>query len=85
VVRDTGPGIAEEHRASVFEKFRQLDSSETREYEGTGLGLAITRELVHVLGGAIELVSEPDRGAVFRVELPVAPPARETSASIRTG
>jgi signal transduction histidine kinase len=85
IVRDTGPGIAEEHRGTIFDKFRQLDSSETREYEGTGLGLAITRELVHVLGGSIEVVSEPTYGAVFHVDLPTAPQSGKTRASIRAG
>jgi two-component system, NarL family, sensor histidine kinase BarA len=69
-VADTGPGIAAEHRETIFEKFRQLDASRTREYEGTGLGLAITKELVHMLRGSIRIESEPGEGARFVVELP---------------
>jgi len=71
-VRDTGPGIEKEHRAEIFEKFRQLDASRTREYEGTGLGLAITKELVQMLRGTIGVESEPGEGALFVVELPVS-------------
>jgi len=71
-VQDTGPGIAPSEHESVFEKFRQLDASETREYEGTGLGLAITRELLVMLGGSIELESEVGQGAKFTVTLPLA-------------
>lgn len=73
-VTDTGPGIAPEHREQIFEKFRQLDSSVTREHSGTGLGLAITRELTVMLGGEIRLDSELGRGSSFIVELPVESP-----------
>jgi two-component system sensor histidine kinase BarA len=81
-VVDSGPGIAKDKQESIFEKFRQLDSSRTREHEGTGLGLAITRELVQMLSGRIELQSEEGAGATFRVFLPtvVQPPANATSA-----
>ncbi len=70
-VQDTGPGIPEEQREAIFEQFRQLDSSKTREHEGTGLGLTITRELVQVLGGAIRLESEVGLGSAFIIDLPV--------------
>jgi len=70
-VCDTGPGIAPDKASMIFEKFRQLDSSKTREYEGTGLGLAITKELVQVLGGRISLGSQVGRGSTFKVRLPV--------------
>ncbi|HNQ24084.1 MAG TPA: HAMP domain-containing sensor histidine kinase [Phycisphaerae bacterium] len=73
-VSDTGPGIPPEQQQAIFEKFHQLDSSRTREYEGTGLGLAITRELAHMLGGRIELESTPGQGATFIVYLPVLTP-----------
>ncbi|MCH8967261.1 MAG: HAMP domain-containing protein, partial [Planctomycetes bacterium] len=70
-VQDSGPGIPKEEHEVVFQKFRQLDASQTREHAGTGLGLAITRELVHTLGGTISLQSEPGHGATFIVTLPV--------------
>ncbi len=74
-VADTGPGIPEEQQAKIFEKFRQLDSSVTRQHSGTGLGLAITRELSTMLGGSVSVSSTPDEGSTFTVILPVqAPP-----------
>ena len=73
-VRDTGPGIPEDQQKLIFEVFRQLDASKTREHEGTGLGLAITKELVCMLGGAIRLESEVGKGSAFFVELPTHVP-----------
>lgn len=69
-VRDSGPGIPPDKQEVIFEKFMQIDSSRTREYEGTGLGLAITRNLATMLGGRIHLESEPGHGATFVVRLP---------------
>ncbi len=73
-VRDTGPGIAPEHQQLIFEKFRQIDQSATREHHGTGLGLAIAKELTHLLGGEIGVESTPGHGANFWVKLPTAAP-----------
>ena len=70
-VIDTGPGISPEHQEEIFEKFRQLDASVTREYSGTGLGLAISRELAGMLKAQIELVSSPGKGANFSLIIPV--------------
>ena len=74
IVADTGPGIDESLQEVIFEKFRQLDASQTREYEGTGLGLAITQELVHVLGGTITLVASDGLGATFLINLSLETP-----------
>ncbi len=74
VVADTGPGIPRELQAVVFEKFRQIDSSVTREHDGTGLGLPISRELTHMLGGTIQLESEVGKGTTFTVILPMECP-----------
>ena len=71
-VTDTGPGISSENRAIIFEKFRQIDQSATREHHGTGLGLAIARELTRLLGGDIGVESRPGAGATFWVLLPIA-------------
>ncbi|MFH1748924.1 MAG: ATP-binding protein [Planctomycetota bacterium] len=68
-VSDTGPGIAPEHHETIFEKFRQIDQSATREHHGTGLGLAISRELTQLLGGEIGVESELGRGTTFWVRL----------------
>ena len=70
-VGDTGIGIAQEHVATVFEPFRQVDSSIRRRHEGTGLGLAITKRLVELHGGTITLDSELSVGTNVRVRLPV--------------
>jgi CheY-like chemotaxis protein/anti-sigma regulatory factor (Ser/Thr protein kinase) len=72
VVQDTGIGIAAEHIAHVFERFRQLDSSTTRTHGGLGLGLAIVRHLVEAHGGEVSVASEgPGKGSTFSVDLPL--------------
>jgi signal transduction histidine kinase/ActR/RegA family two-component response regulator len=69
-VRDTGIGIPESARDSLFKPFTQVDSSATRSYGGTGLGLAISRRLASAMGGSLDYVSEPDRGSTFSLILP---------------
>jgi PAS domain S-box-containing protein len=75
-VEDTGPGIAPDKHAQVFEPFVQADESTTRRFGGTGLGLAICRQLVTLMGGRIVLDSSLGRGSCFTVELPLDTPAR---------
>lgn len=69
-VADTGPGVAEDMHDIIFEKFRQIDASHTREHPGTGLGLAICRDLAELLDATVSFSSEPGRGATFFVDLP---------------
>ncbi|GIX30663.1 MAG: hypothetical protein KatS3mg124_1135 [Porticoccaceae bacterium] len=70
-VQDTGIGIAPEARERIFEAFTQEDASTTRRHGGTGLGLAICRRFVQLMGGRIEVESEPGKGSRFTVTLPV--------------
>jgi len=70
-VSDTGCGVAETDRAKIFEKFRQVDGSITRQTTGSGLGLAISRELAAILAGAIDMQSQPGKGSTFWIEIPV--------------
>jgi two-component system, NarL family, sensor histidine kinase BarA len=75
-ISDTGPGISPEDQKVIFEKFRQIDGSVTRQHSGTGLGLAISRELAHMLGARIQLASIPGRGATFSLIIPQVNPHR---------
>ncbi|MHC4949499.1 MAG: sensor histidine kinase [Planctomycetota bacterium] len=70
-VADTGCGISKENQEKIFEKFRQLDGSITRNSEGTGLGLAICMQLADLLAAEITLESEAGQGARFSLDLPV--------------
>jgi len=70
-VRDNGCGISLADQDTIFEKFRQVDGSITRQSSGTGLGLAISKELADMLAGTIHLESTPGEGSVFWLALPV--------------
>jgi PAS domain S-box-containing protein len=70
-VQDTGIGIAPDDIGRLFVPFEQADNSTTRRFGGTGLGLAISRQLVQMMGGALDVQSHPGRGSVFWFELPL--------------
>ena len=68
-VRDTGIGIAGDEVSKVFDRFYQVDSSQTRRYEGTGLGMALAKELVERHKGKISVQSVEGKGSIFTVKL----------------
>ncbi|MBS3953915.1 MAG: PAS domain S-box protein [Methylomicrobium sp.] len=68
-VRDTGIGISKEQQELIFTEFMQADNSISRRFGGTGLGLAISRKLVNLMGGDLQLNSQPDEGSEFWFEL----------------
>ena len=73
-VTDHGIGIEPDKHDVIFEKFRQLDGSVTREYSGTGLGLAIAKEMTQLLGGRIGVRSATGEGSTFWISLPLQVP-----------
>ncbi|MCA9176109.1 MAG: response regulator [Planctomycetales bacterium] len=72
-VNDTGVGIPESEQERIIEPFMQVDATTTRQHGGTGLGLAICRELLDLMGGRLQIVSEPGVGSSFSFQLSFAP------------
>ncbi len=72
-VSDTGIGIPDGQRETIFESFRQQDGQSTRKYGGTGLGLTITRRLIELMYGQITVRSNVGEGSVFEIRLPHVP------------
>ncbi|HYE57891.1 MAG TPA: PAS domain S-box protein [Rhodothermales bacterium] len=77
-VQDTGEGIEDAFLPFLFDEFRQESSGLARRHEGNGLGLAITKQLVDLMGGAIQVQSRKHEGTEFIVRLPVPPAPPET-------
>ncbi len=90
-VKDTGIGIAADQQSRIFEGFEQAEASTVRKYGGTGLGLAISQRLVRLMGGTLQVESEPGRGSRFHFTLdmpvyldrPAAPEAVRAPKAVR--
>jgi two-component system OmpR family sensor kinase len=80
-VTDHGPGMTPEQAQRVFERFYRTDQARTRATGGSGLGLAIVNALVAAHGGVASVRTAPNKGATFRIALPLAPEARDGSAA----
>lgn len=72
-IEDTGIGIPNEMLSKLFQPFMQVDMGIDRKFEGTGLGLFISRKIIEMMGGSIEVQSEPDKGSCFTIKLPLSP------------
>jgi signal transduction histidine kinase/ActR/RegA family two-component response regulator len=83
-VWDTGVGIAEQHRESIFDEFTQLANPQRDRSRGTGLGLTIVRRLCRLLGTEVMLRSTPGRGSVFGFRLPMGQPAADEPRAAST-
>jgi len=70
-VSDTGPGVDAQTQRRLFLPFSQADDSTTRRFGGTGLGLSICRQLAHLMGGDVGVISAPGKGSTFWAELPL--------------
>ncbi|HEY0438162.1 MAG TPA: ATP-binding protein, partial [Phenylobacterium sp.] len=75
-VADTGIGFSDEVAQQLFSRFTQADGSISRRFGGTGLGLAICKSLTELMGGEIDATSDPGRGSIFRVAIPLPRAAR---------
>jgi PAS domain S-box-containing protein len=83
-VSDTGIGIPGEYHEKIFDRFYQIQSSDSRLYEGTGLGLAITQAYVELMGGKVWLDSEPGKGTSFFFTIPYEKPLVKTNPIVTT-
>jgi len=81
IIEDTGIGMNKKQQEILFDAFRQADESTTRKYGGMGLGMAVSQKFAQLLGGTIEVESEPDKGSTISVCLPQIFPVEYQDAS----
>jgi signal transduction histidine kinase/tetratricopeptide (TPR) repeat protein/FixJ family two-component response regulator len=82
-VEDTGPGIAKDQQAVIFEEFIQIPGTNDQVFRGTGLGLSISRKLVERMGGKLKVESQPGSGSVFFFTIPLAVSSEEAFNTFR--
>ena len=70
IVADTGIGVSQKDMPYIFDRFYQVDGTQTRSFEGVGLGLYIVKEFTALLGGKVAVESQPDKGSTFRITIP---------------
>ena len=70
-IEDNGPGIPDDEKTKIFDRFYRLDDSRARDTGGTGLGLAISREAILMHNGNIEVTDAPEKGSIFIITLPI--------------
>ena len=81
-VSDTGYGIPEEYRRSIFQPFFRVDKSRSREYGGVGLGLSLVWEITNLHGGCVRVEESSDKGTTIAVELPAGAETEPSGADI---
>ena len=81
-VSDTGCGIPEEYRRSIFQPFFRVDKSRSREYGGVGLGLSLVWEITNLHGGCVRVEESSDKGTTIAVELPAGAETEPSGADI---
>jgi signal transduction histidine kinase len=84
-VEDSGSGIPADELPRIFERFHRIAGRHGRTHEGTGIGLALVHELVKLHGGTITVSSEPGRGSVFCVSIPLGSAHLTTAPTVRSG
>ncbi len=78
-VQDDGYGMTPEYLKIIFDAFTRAENSTTNKVQGTGLGMAITKNIVELMGGSIDVSSEVNKGTLFRVELELRIPERQSN------